>query len=131
MIFSYLLNVLAQWRSKITCSKKRPYNLNFKFHACENVKVNIDCPSGKYISSGTLKYGRWDNSICPSPSVNSTTPANFEIFNIHPVCLQGTSGCDLGNSSFLIEKFGDPFPGVAKHVGLLSTVVNFTLIDLN
>ena len=50
--------------------------------------------------------------------MNSSTPAMFGTFNLPFGCLQGVNTCNLGNVNFLIQYFGDPFPGVAKHVCL-------------
>ena len=96
-----------------TCGDEKPSTRSNKFHACESVPAIPTCPSNKFLSSGTLKYGRWDNSVCPGPGVNATTPASFEIFNIPAACLQGTSSCNLGN---LTQNFGDPLPTVYKQV---------------
>ena len=71
------------------------------------------CPPDKFVASGTLKYGRWDNTVCPGPGVNKSTPVIFEIFNFPTGCLQGVGNCNLGN---LTQNFGDPIPSVAKHV---------------
>ena len=74
------------------------------------------CPTGQFITSGSLKYGRWDNNVCPGVGVNSSTQTSYEVFNLLPSCLQGANSCNLGNVNNLILTYGDPFPGVAKHV---------------
>ena len=89
---------------------------NNYFDACENAPASVRCQPGQFISSGSFKYGRWDNSICPGPGVNSSTPSRLQIYNLPPRCLQGAYSCDLGNSSFRAVIFGDPYPGVFKHV---------------
>ena len=86
------------------------------FYSCDSVNVNPSCPTGQFIASGSLKFGRWDNNICPGPGVNSSTPVSFDIFNLPFSCLQGVSSCNLRSSSNLIQNFGDPSPGVSKHV---------------
>ena len=100
------------------CDDVKPATQNYTFFACENVSAGPSCPTGQYISSGTLKYGRWDNSVCPGAGVNSSTRSMYEVFNLPPGCLQGVNSCNLGNSINLVQTFGDPFPGVAKHVSL-------------
>ena len=72
------------------------------------------------MASGTLKYGRWDNTVCPGPGVTNSTAPSFQIFNFPMSCLQGINSCYLGN---LIQNFGDPIPTVAKHVRVIIYVV--------
>ena len=91
---------------------------NNSFHTCGNVDVAAICPPGQYISSGSLKYGRWKNNKCPGPGVNSSTPISFGVFNLPFKCLMGVQTCRLEKSR-LNEYFGDPFPGVAKHVSII------------
>ena len=99
-----------------TCSDTQPSLKNNYYNSCENIPFKIICPTGQFIESGSFKYGRWDNTICPGPGVNSSTPVNFDIFKLPFGCLQGVNSCNFGVSNNLIRSFGDPFPGVSKHV---------------
>ena len=94
----------------------KPKFTNYYFSACENVNVYPQCPTGQFISSGSLQYGRWDNSVCPGPGVNSSTPSSFDVFNLPHSSLQGVNAFFLGNSTFLKRAYGDPYPEVTKHV---------------
>ena len=90
-------------------------------NGCESDFANLLCPVNQYISEGYIMYGRWDNIMCPGPGVSSLTPISYNIFNLPFDCLQGINNCRLGS---LIgypyipfsQKFGDPSPGVYKHV---------------
>ena len=77
---------------------------------------------GQYITSGTLQYGRWDNSVCLGPGVNASTPAIAPIYNLPPSCFHGTSDCAIG-TVYLNATFGDPFPGVSKHVRSIKPIL--------
>jgi hypothetical protein len=41
---------------------------------CAPNSAQLQCPIGSHISSGNIRYGRWDNSICPAESVTPNTP---------------------------------------------------------
>ena len=105
-----------KWQLNWTCSEILPDAENNSFHACDNVFASILCPTGQFITSGSFKYGRWDNSICPGPGVNASTPASFQTFNLPSICLQGVNSCSVGNNASLPQIYGDPIPGVSKHV---------------
>ena len=99
-----------------TCSETKPSLKYNSYSSCDNIPFTMSCPIGQYIESGSFKYGRWDNNICPGPGVNSSTTLDFDIFELPVRCLQGVNSCDFGISNSLIKMFGDPFLGVAKHV---------------
>ena len=108
-----------------------PSAQNNTFHACDIADVTPTCPIGQFITSGSLQFGRWDNYICPGPGVNSTTPVSFDVYNLPYFCLQGVSSCII-LSDFLTKWFGDPLPGVAKHVSieLINTDFFYTYVFL-
>ena len=106
-----------KWQLNWTCSNDLPDSENNSFYACDIAYANPSCPTGQFITSGSFKYGRWNNNICPGPGVNSSTPVSYGIFNLPPVCLQGVNSCNFGNNASLPQIFSDPLPGVGKHVG--------------
>lgn len=79
---------------------------------CEGENKPLVCPSGKVVTSGEIKYGRWDNSICPHPTVNSSTPSVFKTYPVTPG-MDSISGIDTVKD--------DPYPDVFKHY-----TVNYT-----
>ena len=101
------------------------------FYSCESVSVNPYCPTGQFITSGSLKFGRWDNTICPGPGVNVSTPISFGVFTLPFFCLQGVNSCNLGNSKSLVSIFGDPYPGVFKHVCMLNLFIEDLITKSN
>ena len=103
-----------------TCGDNKPdVQSNNYFYACENASAAISCQAGQFISSGSFKYGRWDNSVCPGAGVNISTAAKFQTYNLPPTCLQGSTTCFLDKSPYFKLLFGDPYPGVYKHVSTL------------
>ena len=107
-----------------TCSEFMPSSKSNSFYACDNVDAFVLCPIGQFITSGSLQFGRWDNNICPGPGVNSTTPVSFDVYNLPYFCLQGVNACSV-SSMYLLKWFGDPIPGVAKHVSLNLPIANY------
>ena len=107
---------LQKWYLYYKCTEDKPTASNNNFYACDTGLVYPVCPTGQFISSGSVKYGRWDNSICPGPGVNNTTPASYGTFNLPFTCLKGVNACPLGIGKDLVTAFGDPAPGVTKHV---------------
>lgn len=77
----------------------------FTITGCEGESKPLVCSAGK-VPSGIIKYGRWDNSICPHPTVNGSTPS---VFKTYPV----TS--DMSSMSGIDTVKDDPYYGVAKH----------------
>src|SRR4051812_25371038 len=43
---------------------------------CDGSSPVVDCGTG-VIKSGSVKYGRWNNSACPHPTVNGSTPPRW------------------------------------------------------
>lgn len=80
---------------------------------CENDPSKLICPLGKTVSGGTIKYGRWDNTICPGIGVSSTTVPKFANFNISA----GTKSI----SGMYNYVGSDPYPNVFKHYELKYT----------
>src|SRR5690606_18342412 len=81
---------------------------NFRVVGCESPPV-LKCPTGTNISQGTVKYGRWDNTICPP--VNSDTPAQFEEYPLYADAL----GKQTYQYPSIHSVHGDPYPNVPKH----------------
>jgi hypothetical protein len=74
---------------------------------CEGVGASLsECPNG--IASGTIKYGRWDNTICPHGTVNANTAA---VFKEYPLTA-GIKEIPGAINTFVKD---DPLYGVAKH----------------
>lgn len=89
--------------------------------ACEDATLNLSCPNGTKITSGTLTYGRWDKFTCGTiygnPIIPSTTPVS-KTFNLTDN--SGTASC-IGQSSCNISDYNntlgnDPVPGVKKQI---------------
>ena len=84
---------------------------------CDTRASILICPKNQFIASGSIKYGRWDNTMCAGTGVTATTPTSFVEFNLPPVCLKSVNNCGFGGSTDLfIKTFGDPLPGVFKQV---------------
>ena len=83
----------------------------FTVSGCEGEDKPIKCPTNKKITAGNIKYGRWDNNICPHGTVNSSTNP---IFKNYPLLNQQEiiqSGVMSGYNSLK----DDPYVNVFKH----------------
>ena len=127
MVYKHSLFILIflQWRLNWTCSDTIPSTENNRFYACDSVNVTLKCPNGQFITSGSFLYGRWNNNICPGPGINSTTPKSFGLYNLPASCLHGVNSCDFGYQKSLQNLFGDPSPGVKKHVSKENVYMEF------
>lgn len=88
----------------------RKSNETFVVSGCESEKKDLKCPPNKKITDGNIKYGRWDNKLCPHPTVNSSTKPIFKTYPLlkYPAIVQ--SGI-VSNSNLK----DDPYGGVYKH----------------
>jgi hypothetical protein len=83
----------------------------YKYTGCEADPVTFaECPNG--ISSGTIKYGRWDNNVCPHGTINADTAIKSETYPL-------TSGTkSIVGYTYNEMLSSDPFPGVYKQIEL-------------
>ena len=79
---------------------------------CDGVSLTMSCPSGKKIKYGSIKYGRWDNTICPHSTVNSSTPSRFSQFSIPTNWIGETSVTVNGYVNTLVGE--NTYPNVYK-----------------
>lgn len=87
-----------------------PANVNKQISGCEADTALLRCDSG-LIKGGNLRYGRWDNSVCPHPTVNASTLPKEKTYPVPNICL-GKKECSLaGYNAFLNE---DVYPNVYK-----------------
>ena len=70
------------------------------------VNALSECPNG--IASGTIKYGRWDNTICPHGTVG---PNTAPVFKEYPLTA-GITSIPGAINTFVKD---DPLYGTAKH----------------
>jgi hypothetical protein len=69
----------------------------------------IVCPPGKIISNAILTYGRWNNNVCPHPTITGNQAQGFKRQPISDA---------TGKNSFSgisTTSLGDPVPNVFKH----------------
>ena len=85
-------------------------NETFVVSGCESEKNDLKCPPNKKITGGNIKYGRWDNKLCPHPTVNSSTKPIFKTYPLlnYPEIVK--SGI-ISNNNLK----DDPYGGVYKH----------------
>ena len=85
---------------------------------CEGQTVTITAPNNQTITGGTMRYGRWDNTICPHATVSGSTKSKSVTVPIPTNCI-GKTTCTLGANPS--NTGGDPFPGVFKHFVICPT----------
>jgi hypothetical protein len=85
--------------------------VNRQLTGCESDSASLKCDSGM-IKGGSIRYGRWNNSICPHPTVNASTSPREKTYQMTPGCLN-TPSCTLGNYNSTLQE--DIYPNVYKH----------------
>jgi len=101
-----------------TCAAATPANSTNTITGCDgDPQFNITCPSGTLLS-GSVKYGRWDNTTCPGTGVTPTTPPKSQTLNFPTSCI-GQSTCNLTAPNVALGV--DPYPNVAKQVSATYT----------
>jgi hypothetical protein len=85
------------------------------FSGCENDTPKVlTCPAGTVIKDGTVKYGRWDNNVCPHATVSSTTASKFKTYPLPPKYIGGQTADISGTMNLSVGN--DPYPNVYKQV---------------
>ena len=92
-------------------------------YGCEKKPITpLSCPSGYVATSASMKYGRWDNNVCPDKkTVKSTTPPKFGVFQIDKQYLNKQK-IDWGKATAVdLAKQKDPYHGVYKQFEITAT----------
>ena len=82
---------------------------------CEADEAKLTCSSGK-IKTANIKYGRWDNTICPHSTVNPNTRSVFKEYNLSDAI--GQSSYSIKDKNLHKNINEDILPGVFKHWSL-------------
>jgi hypothetical protein len=101
--------VICKRAPETSTSTPTPAPTQYTIVGCEADSASLACPDGTSIQSGYIRYGRWDNTVCPHPTVKNNgrdiafpLPTNF-----------------IGQKSVTISDWnslkGDPRRGVYKH----------------
>jgi len=61
---------------------------------CQDTESTICCPANNKITSGRIKYGRWDNTTCGHATVSATTGKSYAYIPLPDSCL-GNQSCDI------------------------------------
>jgi hypothetical protein len=80
---------------------------------CDSSQTTITCPEGQVISEATIRYGRWNNAICPSKTVGKYTPSKFKDYKLS--CAIGKRVYSLAPNSSHVDINEDIYPGKRKH----------------
>jgi hypothetical protein len=84
------------------------------FNGCDGANIVLSCPTGTVVSGGSLAYGRWNNTICPHPTVNAKTPIKSKIYMMPAAYLGKQTATMSGMMNTIVKE--DPYPGVYKHI---------------
>jgi len=94
---------------------------------CEGQGATVQCPSGQTIAGGSIKYGRWNNNVCPHGTVNGNTAARVATGQLPNHCI-GKNSCqfNVDNNYGL----GDPYGGTYKHFEISPQCVGSKSINI-
>jgi hypothetical protein len=99
---------------------------------CEGTDAAVlQSPSGQVITAARLKYGRWNNAICPHSTVSTGTatggafgisagvalgtPSASKEYNLNSAIGKSTYTIDAGQFNTNSDVNDDPYSGVYKH----------------
>ncbi len=86
---------------------------------CDYTSFNLRCPGSATVSSGSVTYGRWDDTICPPATSVQTTVYYNETYPL-PMQYTGSQRVKLDASDGLDLIIGhDPVFGVVKQVQIV------------
>lgn len=90
-----------------------PAPVSFTLTGCEADPVTLTCSQGA-IKSATIKYGRWNNTVCPHVTINASTTPTWKTYTLRSA-LGKTSHRVVDAKNFDPDVNEDPYPGVYKH----------------
>jgi len=93
----------------VTCNNKLDREINVT--GCEGGNAFFNCPNGSTIRDATIRYGRWDNNVCPHPTVNQWTSVNYKTYPLNQAV--GNQQYNFGVTNSNIGE--DPDPNIYKH----------------
>jgi hypothetical protein len=97
-----------------------PATKTFTLEGCEGQPPVLECPAGKSIKKGSIKYGRWNNNVCPHPTVGPRTVPKSQTFDL-PADALGKQKYQYG--AINVVHGADPYPGVYKQFAVEYTCV--------
>lgn len=83
---------------------------------CANDGKTLSCPAGKTIVPGKMKFGRWDNTVCPHETVTATTPSVSKYYDFPDAA--GKTSWQMPVPTRLIAGGDDPTPGIYKQYSI-------------
>jgi hypothetical protein len=87
--------------------------VSFTLTGCEADPVTLTCSQGA-ISSATIKYGRWNNTVCPHVTINASTTPAWKTYTLRSALGKNAHRVvDTKNLDPDVNE--DPYPGVYKH----------------
>lgn len=106
---------------EITPTCKKP-DSSVKVSGCENVTPPaVKCPAGSTVSAVSMKYGRWDNKVCPHATVKSNTAAKSQTYPIAQTYLGKQSIDWKGAKALGLAGNKDPYQGMFKQFEIDAT----------
>lgn len=106
--------ILKHYEVNGTC---KPVKTTVTKNGCDGGKVpNLSCPDGYLVENATMKFGRWDNTLCKKGSnVDDKAPAQFKEYPISPDYYADKKTIALNKKPMEFIPGSDPAPGTKKH----------------
>lgn len=83
-----------------------------KVSGCEAAPAVLSCPAGTVIKSGDIRYGRWDTTSCPHPTVNANTRMYDKHYALPSKYVGAQTSTVSGGMHIVVGE--DPLPNVYK-----------------
>jgi hypothetical protein len=105
--------VMKEENSRLLLTSESQNASALHLHGCEAYPVTLTCPLGQVIATATIKYGRWNNAVCPHWTVRASTPSRFRNYTLSHAL--GQSSYSMIAENFDVDINEDVHPGVYKH----------------
>ena len=82
--------------------------------ACENLNLNLQCPSGKWLFIVDANYGRTNSNVCCKPGMPcGSNSCRLNLNSLASVKCNTLNSCTILATNDLS---GDPCPGIFKYL---------------
>ena len=88
---------------------------------CENNEREIQCGADEVLNIVTARYGRFDYTTCPHPSIKEINCESNDTYDVITALCQNKNSCTVKAHN---SEYGDSCPGTYKYLTVIYTCQN-------